>query len=99
MKRSYIKKVGKVGKANQQARKRIAEVAEEHGLNYCEIKLPGCTGSWPLAPAHREKRAWYKGDIELLSDYNEWVSACVVCHDQIEHNKKLTEEIFERLRP
>lgn len=68
MKRSYIKKVGKTGKANTASRKLIAQYAEERNLNRCEIGLEGCMVTWPLAPAHREKRAWYKGDVALLAD-------------------------------
>ena len=98
MKRSYIKKVGKTGKANSAARKLIAQYAEENNLNRCEIAFEGCMQTWPLAPAHLHKRAWYKGDIELLADPQQWVVACQVCHDKIEHDKELTEEIFDKLR-
>lgn len=99
MKRTALNKVGKLGKANKQARDKIAQIAEEHGLNYCEIGLEGCTGTWPLAPAHLHKRSWYKGDVDLLSDCSQWVSSCVVCHNLIEHDSELTEEVFDRLRP
>lgn len=99
LRRSAIKRVGKIGLANREARQKIAEIAEEKGLNYCEIQLEGCKKTWTLAPAHREKRAFYKGDVELLADYNQWVSACVRCHDRIEHDKELTEEVFNELRP
>ena len=87
MKRTRLRKIGKIGKANIEARKRIAEIAEEKGINYCEIKLEGCLGRMYLAPAHKHKRAWYKGDVDKLSDYNEWVCACVYCHHAIEWNQ------------
>ena len=101
MKRSGIKRCGKVGQANSKARKIIGEKCEELGLNYCEIafnKDVTCLRSWPLAPAHKHKRAWYKGDVELLSDYNEWVVACQNCHNHMEHNEELTLKVFKRLR-
>ena len=98
MKRSPLKKIGKTGEANIEARKRIAEIAEEKGLDYCEIGLEGCLNFAFLAPAHKHKRAWYKGDVELLADYNEWVCACVSCHNLIEHNQELTDKIFKKLR-
>ena len=98
LKRTPLNRIGKIGKANIEARKRIADIAEEKGLDYCEIRFEGCMGRIFLAPAHRNKRAWYKGDIELLSDYNQWVSACTPCHDKIEHDKKLTEKVFLKLR-
>ena len=93
-----MKRIGKIGKANLEARKRIAEIAEEKGLDYCELQLTGCMGRLFLAPAHRHKRSWYKGDVELLSDFNQWISACSNCHNTIEHNKDLTEGVFEKLR-
>lgn len=102
VKRTTMKKIGKVGKANTEARKIIVEICEEKGLNYCEIRFNKdvqCLGSWPLAPAHLHKRAWYKGNVELLADFNQWVVACQVCHDRIEHDKELTEKVFKKLRP
>ena len=99
MRRTPLRKIGKVGRANLEARKRIAVIAQEKGLSRCEIDLHGCTRTWPLAPAHRHKRTWYKGDVELLSNFSEWVVACQTCHDAIEHNPTLTEEVFTRLRP
>lgn len=93
-----MKKVGKTGEANLEARKRIAEIAEEKELNYCELGFTGCLKNMYLAPAHRHKRNWYKGDIELLSNFNQWISACQNCHNVIENNKDLTEGVFEKLR-
>ncbi len=93
-----IRKVGKVGKANLTARALIADYAKKMNLTKCEIGLEGCTGSWPVAPAHRHKRAWYKGDAVLLAHPKQWIVACQCCHDQIEFDAELTEEVFTRLR-
>lgn len=93
-----MKKVGKVGRANSAARKQIAIIAEKIDMKKCELGLVGCLISWPLAPAHRHKRAWYKGDAKLLADPKQWVCACQGCHDTIEFDPVLTEEIFMRLR-
>lgn len=90
--------IGRIGIANREARQIIAAIAEEYGLNRCEIHLPGCLINWFLAPAHRHKRGWYKGDVTKISDYNEWVCACQNCHDLIENDTKLTEEVFKKLR-
>lgn len=98
MKRTPIRKVGKVGKANIAARKIIAEIAEEKNLVRCEIGFEDCLQNLYLAPAHRHKRAWYKGDVELLADFKQWVAACQICHNIIEFNAGLTEEMFLRLR-
>jgi len=99
MRRTALKKIGKIGEANIEARNRIAEISEEKGLNFCEIKLEGCLGGMYLAPAHKHKRNWYKGNVELLSNFNEWICACVSCHNLIEHNEELTNKIFKQCRP
>lgn len=99
MRKTPLRRIGKVGEANIEARKRIAAIAEEKGLNYCEIGLEGCLHYMILAPAHRHPRTFYKGDVELLSDYDQWISACVVCHGEIDRNKELLESTFNRLRP
>lgn len=99
MKHTTLKKIGKIGKANIEARKRIAEIAEDKWITWCEIRLANCLGGFALAPAHKYKRAWYKGDVEKLSDYNEWVAACQNCHNTIENDPQLTEEVFKELRP
>lgn len=99
MKRTPLRKIGKVGVANLEARKRIATLAEELGLNYCEIGLPGCLVTSFLAPAHRRKRNFYKGNVELLAAYENWICACQNCHAKIEVDKELTERFFNTLRP
>ena len=102
LKRSGLRKIGKVGEANRASRKIIADICEDKGLNYCEIRFNKdvqCMGSWPLAPAHLHKRAWYKGDVALLADYSQWVVACQVCHDRMENDADLTEKVFKKLRP
>lgn len=91
-------RAGRITRINSKARNMIAEIAREENLKECEIGIEGCTKTWPLAPAHRHKRAWYKGDAQLLADRRQWVCACQVCHDQIEVDAELTEEIFMKLR-
>jgi len=93
-----INKVGKVGRANKTARGLIADYAKVMDMKVCELNLEGCTKTWPVAPAHRHKRAWYKGDAILLADPKQWVVACQCCHDQFEFNAELTEEMFMSLR-
>ena len=83
---------------NKIARRMIAQIAEEHELNSCEIGLPGCMLTFGVAPAHKHKRIHYH-TAEELADYNEWVAACQFCHDKIEVDRKLTEDIFKVLRP
>lgn len=98
MKRTTLRKVGKIGKANIEARKKIAKIAEQKGLDTCELNLENICIGWPRAPVHRHKRAWYKGDVEKLSDYQQWLCGCQACHDFIEHKPIFTEELFMQLR-
>lgn len=100
-----IRRVGKIGKANMEARKLIAKRAEALKLSTCELGpvliqygINVCLYNFAMAPAHRHKRAWYKGDVEKLADQKQWVCACVSCHNAIEHNKDLTEAVFMSLR-
>lgn len=95
MKRTPLRKVGKIGRANLEANRLIRE---QNPPQYCEIRLGGCLGGMYLTIAHKHKRAWYKGDVELLSDPNEYVVGCVHCHNLIEHNQELTDKIFKKLR-
>jgi hypothetical protein len=98
MKRSYIKKIGKIGLINLEVNRKIKEMFLEKGIDKCEIRLPGCMITWPLAPAHRHKRVWYYSQPELLSDFSQFVLACQRCHEKIENDKDLTEKVFKRLR-
>lgn len=101
-----MNKIGRVGRANIAANKRIADITKKEDLHRCEIcalhlpELQGveCTESFTLANAHRHKRAYYKGDPEALSDRRQWVKACVGAHDAIEHDAELTARVFEILR-
>lgn len=99
MKKSPLRSIGKIGRANIEARKKIALICEEENLTTCEICLPGCMGTFGVAPAHKHKRVYYNGDIDMLSDINEWVVACQYCHTIIEDDKELTKQIFDELRP
>lgn len=98
MKRTPLKRVGKIGRANIEARKRIAEICEDKNITTCEIRLNGCMGTFGIAPAHRHRRGWYQGDQNKLADYNEWVAACQYCHLNIDADEDLLEETFARLR-
>lgn len=95
-----MKKIGKIGRANIAARRIIAKIAEDLGLDYCEARFPGiCMGTFGIAPAHKHKRVWYAGGVEKLSDINEWGVLCQACHDYIEISRERTEELFNRIRP
>lgn len=95
MRKTPLNRIGKVGRANLLANKLIKA---QNPPQYCEVRLEGCLGGMFLTIAHHEKRNWYRGDAELLSDKKHWVVACITCHEKMEFNKQLTEEVFKRLR-
>lgn len=96
MKRTPLRKIGKIGKVNLEANRQLKKLFTNQ--DYCEIQLEGCLKTWPLQFCHRHKRAWYKGNVELLADRNQVVIGCQNCHEKIEFSKELTEEIFKKLR-
>ncbi|HBI50235.1 MAG TPA: hypothetical protein DDY21_00075 [Candidatus Moranbacteria bacterium] len=98
-----IKRIGKRGKANINSRKEIARICEDDGLVYCELQLPpnkyaGRCGIEASEPLHRHKRDWYAGDEKKLADRKQWIAGCRRCHNIIEDDKELTEEVFMQLR-
>lgn len=98
MRRTPLRKIGKVGRANIAANKKIRVQRPE--IEHCELVglVEHECAPFALTNAHRHKRAWYGGDPDLLSDRKQWIRACVVSHDIIEHDAELTEQVFMRLR-
>ena len=92
-----MKIIGKIGRININANRKLKELYNDLGITYCEIGLPGCDNFF-LQFAHRHKRIYYRSRPELLSEHNQTVLACCHCHSVIEKDKKLTEEVFMRLR-
>ncbi|MCK6462853.1 MAG: hypothetical protein L6Q29_03500 [Candidatus Pacebacteria bacterium] len=98
MKRTPLRKIGKIGKVNIQANKRLKELFFIKGVRNCEIRLENCTLTWPLQYCHRHRRNWYKGDVEKLSDYKQVIIGCQNCHDAIDSNDELLKKVFQKLR-
>lgn len=79
-------------------RAKLKKQFKEKGLVNCELKLNGCWYNNGLSFAHRHKRKEYWSRPGKLGDFNQVVLACAECHDQIENNEELTEELFIKLR-
>lgn len=98
-----MKRVGTIGKANLKANQIIREYLEQYPIHHCELMFDGCLGNMFLQVAHKHPRAWYKGDVAKLSDPNQWLCACQVCHSildaRTDKSKELTENVFKQLRP
>jgi len=105
MRRTPMRKIGPVGKANQRANRKLREVLT---ATTCEIGALGwpefqdCLGPMFLQNVHRHPRSWYKGDSDLLADINQVVRGCTDCHARLDRrtdeSKELTERVFTRLR-
>lgn len=93
-----MKQLGKIGKNNLLANKRLKKIFLEKEITSCEVNLLGCTGSYGVTFAHRHKRIFYHSNIHLLTDFNHVVVCCLNCHILLEKNKQLTEQVFMQLR-
>jgi len=93
-----MKKIGKIGKINIKANKKLKQIYAYKGISSCEIQLKGCMGIFGLSFAHKHKRVWYYDRPELLGSFNETLMACAFCHSRLEDDPKLTIATFKRLR-
>lgn len=95
---------------NREANQELDKIYKEKGLyEICEPRISNnCLHrqivsygkTLRMTYAHRHKRIWYKvaDRMKLLSKYNQTIRACISCHQIIEHDEELTEEIFNKLR-
>lgn len=98
LRRTPLKRIGKIGKRNQEANKINYGRFAEMGIDRCEL----CGGTFGLAAAHKHPREWYRSCPELLSDESHVLYLCVECHEKLDNRDKTSklesDEIFERLR-
>jgi len=97
MRRTALKKIGKRGKINIAANKKLKELYTKTNIRECEIKLEGCLGNSYLGLAHKHRRSYYytRPGLDIFS---ETILACVSCHQKIDSDKKLLLKTFHRLR-
>ena len=94
-----IKKIGKIGKLNQKANRKLKQLWIEKDIRYCEYPTSHlCTQGMGLQNAHKHKRVWYRNKPGLLFDYGQVVRVCQRAHDLMETNRRHTLVIFKRLR-
>jgi 5-methylcytosine-specific restriction endonuclease McrA len=80
---------------NKKANAEILKQAKALGIMRCEI----CGSSNWLTRMHRHKRKWYydKPD-DWLWRIDQWLIACMSCHEKYEKDKKATEILFIKKR-
>ena len=67
-------------------------------IEYCEVRMPGCFGTYGLSPAHSKDR----DEIHNKEDFFEVVAACGKCHTELDHKMSkdarliLVKEIIEQ---
>lgn len=96
---------------NADANKKLDQIYKKKNLyDICEVRLAkdclkvaktSSVGTeLKMTYAHRHKRQWYKvgSRYPLLYSFNETVRACIPCHMMIEHDRKLTNKVFIKLR-
>lgn len=93
----YIRKIGKRGKININANKKLKIIYSKLDLPPCEIQRSHCWNQFQ-GFAHRHKRIWYRGREELLASFNQTLKSCNQCHMEIEHDREETERLFMKLR-
>lgn len=98
IKRTPLRRIGRRGKINIEANKKLREIYADKGITRCEVGLEGCSGGLFCAFAHRHRRVFYKNRPELLSSFNQTIWSCSNCHSKIDSDKKLSEEVFQNLR-
>jgi hypothetical protein len=72
MKRSPLNKVGKRTKHRWSINARLKHLWEELGITSCELRLPGCVGTFAMGAAHSKKSRF------LITDAD-WMHACLAC--------------------
>lgn len=78
---------------NAKANKKIKQLFQSLGIYKCELNFEGCLVNWTLAPAHKEKRIWYKENgFEWLSDRSHILLACQHCHSILDDRSKTTKK-------
>lgn len=87
MKRSPLNRRGKKAKEYDKAKKIGDLEITKYNINSCELRFPGCLGSWLLQRVHRKKRRF--------CNFNElyiYAIGCTYCHSIVEG--KSHEEMF-----
>ena len=89
-----LNKIGKKGREWENARRKLKKIYYAKEITTCELMFEGCFASNFLSFAHRYKRR----DPRCKHTFEQTILACINCHNKIEYNKELTEQMFSILR-
>ena len=98
MERTPLKRIGRIGRINMAANKKLYKIYAEKGIDSCEAKLDGCMGSFSLSFHHRKKRVEYYKCPEKLAWLSETIRVCPACHELLERDSALSDNTFKKLR-
>jgi len=87
-----MKRIGRVGRRNISANRKLKKEYQRRGITRCEI----CGSGWGLSFHHRHHRLYYYTH-EGLGEFSETILVCQPCHDKIEGDK-LSDYYFKKLR-
>ena len=81
------------------ANKKLKEIYAEKEITWCEVQEENCQVSYALSWHHRKPRVEYRRNPEMLSNFNETLLVCHVCHSDLhKHGWELSEYYFKELR-
>ena len=89
-----LRRVGKIGRRNISANRKIAKMFQERGIVRCEI----CGSTFGLSFHHKHHRYHYYGCPQMLSDFGQVILLCAKHHNQYQPDSTETLELFKRLR-
>jgi hypothetical protein len=87
-----MRRIGKVGKANLAANRKLKKMFEEKGITTCELAFPGCLWDYMLGFAHKDRREAYRGNLARLGAFEEVLLSCVHCHEILDNRSKTTKK-------
>lgn len=84
---------------NRKANIKLEALYKEKWITSCEIREVNCMGELGLSWHHRHKRVWYYDKPDsMLSEFNQTLLVCLLCHKVVEYSKWRHEYWFRRLR-
>jgi hypothetical protein len=106
MKKSPLKRSGFKKPRKKLKTERVWPIMPQELRDRLPRKCELCSTDWPLTPAHRHERWWYRKQPEKLWEYSQVMVLCTSksiyhqkgCHTYVDVNKRLREDLFKERR-